>query len=112
MNSSDLAERYFAHMRDRDLEGLTSIFDEDAVVILPDGREVTGLPAIRGMYQHIWGAGAPSPTPLATVAGPDGVAVEIEAKLPDGSVRRTANFFHIGAEGRIARLSIYKRGDW
>jgi ketosteroid isomerase-like protein len=112
VNSTVLADRYFACMMARDLDGLAAIFDEDAVVVLPDGREVSGLPAIRGMYQHIWGSGAPSPTPLATVAAAQAVAVEIEARLPDGSSRRTANFFHLGAEGRIARLSIYKRGDW
>jgi hypothetical protein len=111
VNPFTLAERYFAHMRSRDLDGLASLFTAEAVVALPDGREVAGLAAIRGMYQHIWGAGAPSPTPLASIAGPDGVATEIEARLPDGSSRRTANFFYLGADGRIVRLSIYKRGD-
>lgn len=112
MNSSVLADRYFAHMHGRDLDGLAALFTEEAVVVLPDGREVAGLTAIRGMYQHIWSAGAPSPAPLATIAARNGVAVEIEASLPDGSSRRTANFFHTGPDGRIVRLSIYKRGDW
>jgi ketosteroid isomerase-like protein len=112
VNSSVIADRYFAYMHGRDLDGLAAMFSADAVVVLPDGREVTGLPAIRGMYQHIWGSGAPAPTPLAMVATPNAVAVEIEASLPDGTSRQTANFFHIGAGGRIARLSIYKRGSW
>lgn len=112
MTPSDLVERYFAHMRSRDLDGLASLFVADAVAILPDGREVAGLAAIRGMYQHIFGAGAPSPTPQAVIEGANGAAVEIEARLPDGTSRRTANFFHLGEDGRIVRLSIYKRGDW
>lgn len=112
MNPTDLVERYFAHMRSRDLDGLASLFADDATAVLPDGREVSGLASIRGMYQHIFSVGAPTPTPLATIAGPEGAATEIEARLPDGSSRRTANFFHLAADGRIARLSIYKRGDW
>jgi 3-hydroxyisobutyrate dehydrogenase-like beta-hydroxyacid dehydrogenase len=112
LTPGDLADRYFACMRSRDLEGLAALFAEDAVAVLPDGREVAGRAAIRGMYQHIFGAGAPTPTPLASIPGPHGVAAEIEAQLPDGSKRRTANFFHLGPDGRIVRLSIYKRGDW
>jgi ketosteroid isomerase-like protein len=112
LSPTELVDRYFTHMRARDLDGLATLFAEDAVAVLPDGKEVAGLASIRGMYQHIFNAGAPSPTPLATVAGPDGVATEIEAKLPDGVIRRTANFFHLGADGRIVRLSIYKRGNW
>lgn len=110
MRPTELTERYFACMRSRDLEGLAALFTEDAVAVLPDGREVQGRAGIRGMYQHIFGAGAPSPTPLATIAAADGAATEIEARLPDGSVRRTANFFHLDAEGRIVRLSVYARG--
>jgi len=112
LGPTELVDRYFTHMRARDLDGLATLFAEDAVAVLPDGKEVAGLASIRGMYQHIFSAGAPSPTPLATIAGPTGAATEIEAKLPDGVVRRTANFFHLGPDGRIVRLSIYKRGDW
>jgi hypothetical protein len=111
LDAPSLVERYFAHMRARELDDLAALFAEDAVITLPDGRDVAGLAAIRGMYQHIWTSGAPSPTPLATIAGPNGAATEIEAKLPDGSSRRTANFFHIGTDGRITRLSIYRRSE-
>jgi len=112
LSPTELVDRYFTHMRARDLDGLATLFADDAVAVLPDGKEVVGLAAIRGMYQHIFNAAAPTPTPLATIAGPSGAATEIEARLPDGVTRRTANFFHLGADGRIARLSIYKRGDW
>jgi uncharacterized protein (TIGR02246 family) len=107
---NEIADRYFACMRGRDLEGLAALFAEDAAFVLPDGREVAGLTAIRGMYQHIFAAQAPSPTPVARVVGPNAAAVEIEARFEDGSSRRTANFFHLDAEGRIARVSVYARG--
>lgn len=112
MTATDLVDRYFAHMRGRDLEGLAGLFAEDATAVFPDGREVAGLAAISAMYQHIFNAGAPTPTPLSTIAGPGGAAVEIEARLPDGTSRRTANFFHLGPDGRIVQLSVYKRGNW
>lgn len=109
MNSQDLADRYYARMGDHDLEGMAALFTETAVVTLPDGRELAGLAAIRGMYAQIWGA-APSPSPHAFIPGANGVAVEIETHLPDGTSRQTANFFHLDAQGRIERLSIYRRG--
>jgi hypothetical protein len=112
VNPTELADRYFQCMRARDLEGLCALFTDDAIALLPDGREIAGLAAIRGMYQHIMGAGAPSPSPQAIITGPNGAAVEIEARLADGSSRRTANFFHLAPDGRIACLSVYKRGDW
>lgn len=112
MDSAAVAGRYFECMRGRDLDGLAALFAEDAVAVLPDGKAVAGLAAIRGMYQHIFAAGAPTPSPQATVAGGRSAATEIETRLGDGSTRRTANFFHLDADGKIARLSIYKRGDW
>lgn len=110
MNLQDRVERYFGHVRDRDLEGLSTLFAEEAVVILPDGRELVGLAAIRGMYQQLFGSGAPSPTPLGTILGEGAAATEIEARLPDGSIRRTANFFRFDAEGRVIGMNVYRRG--
>ncbi len=49
----------------------------------------------------LFAAMSPSPTQLAVIAG--------EARLPDGTVRRTANFFHFNGQGRIERLSICSR---
>ena len=37
----------------------------------------------------------------------EAIAVEIEARLPDGTARRTANFYHLNGDGRIQRLSVY-----
>lgn len=108
---ADVATRYFDAIRARELDALCALFTAEAVMVLPDGRELAGIEAIRGMYTYLFGAGAPVPTAVATVVGPDSAAAEIEARLPDGSVRRTANFFHLDASGLIVRLSVYRRGD-
>ena len=110
MDHTILVDRYFANMRARNVEGLTKLFAADAVFILPDGRVLPGIAAIRELYGKLFAAQAPSPTPLAMIAGAHGVATEIEARLPDGTVRRTANFFHFNGEGLIERLSVYARG--
>ena len=112
MTPNQLADRYFDCMRGRDLEAMVALFTRDAVIVLPDGKEVAGAASIQGMYKYIMGANAPTPQPQATIAGPSAVAVEIESRLGDGVSRRTANFFHLDAGGQILRLSIYKRGDW
>jgi hypothetical protein len=62
------------------------------------------------MHQGVFAAGAPVPTPGPRVVGERAAAVEIAAQLPDGTVRRTANFFHLDEAGRIQRLSVYMRG--
>lgn len=105
-----VVERYFANMRARDLEGLVKLFAPEAMFILPDGRELSGIAAIHDMYSKLFAATAPSPTPLAMIAAAHGVATEIEARLPNGTIRRTANFFQFNDEGLIKRLSVYARG--
>ena len=105
-----MVDRYFANMKARNLEGLVKLFAQDATFILPDGRELSGTPAIHDMYAKLFAAMPPSPTPLAVIAGPHGVATEIEARLPNGTIRRTANFFHFNEQGLIRRLSVYARG--
>jgi len=110
MNPVDITERYFASIRARDLDGLAALYAEDACFTLPNGREFYGIDAIREMHRGVFAAGAPSPTPLASIAGTSSIAVEIEARLPDGTVRRTANFYYLNAAGRIQRLSVYIRG--
>jgi hypothetical protein len=36
--------------------------------------------------------------------------VEIEARLPDGTTRNTANFYYLNDAGKIQRVSVYMRG--
>jgi hypothetical protein len=110
MSPADLTERYFASVRTRDLDGLIALYAEDACFTLPNGREFNGIDAIREMHRSVFAASAPSPTPLSSIASASSVAVEIEAHLPDGTVRRTANFYYLNAAGRIQKLSVYMRG--
>jgi hypothetical protein len=105
-----LIDRYFAAMRGRDIESLMALFAADAVMVLPDGRELAGVRAIRGMYEHLFATNPPSPSPKATIISSVGGAAEIETRLGDGSSRQTANFSHLDVAGRIRRLSVYGRG--
>lgn len=110
MKPSELAERYFECIRARDIDGLIALYAEDATFVLPNGRVFSGAAKIREMQLGVFAASAPFPTPVAMVVGDGAVAVEIEAKLADGTTRQTANFFHLTADGRIQRLSVYMRG--
>lgn len=109
MNPIDVAERYFAAIRARDIDGLMALYAEEASFTLPTGTTATGKDAIRALHESVFAAGAPFPTPMAMVAGESAIAVEIEARLPDGTVRNTANFYTLDQTGRIARLSVYTR---
>jgi hypothetical protein len=54
---------------------------------------------------------APYPTRGPRVVGAHEIAAEIDAKMPDGSIRNTANFFYVNDAGRIQRLHVYSRGN-
>lgn len=107
---AEVAQRYFECIRGQDIDGLAQLYAEDASFTLPDGRRFIGIAAIREMHAGVFAAGPPMPTPIDMVVGDNAVAVEIEARLPDGSSRRTANFYHLNADGRIGRLNVYRRG--
>src|SRR3974377_2000454 len=64
----ELANRYFASIKDQDLDGLIAFFAEDATMNLPDGREFRGVAAIRAMYHSLFAAQSPSPRPVTAVA--------------------------------------------
>jgi ketosteroid isomerase-like protein len=110
VDKHELVDRYFANIRNKDLDSLIAFFAPSATMTLPDGRELAGVVAIRTMYSSLFAAQSPSPRPITVIAGEHGVAAEIEATLPNGTVRRTANFFHLESDGKIKRLSIYARG--
>ena len=111
MNVNDIADSYFNCIRSRDVDGLVNLYAEDAVITLPNGSQVAGSSAIRAFQTNVFARGAPYPTPGPRVAGGNAIAVEIEAKLPDGSIRHTANFFYVNDSGRIQRLSVYTQGS-
>ena len=104
------AERYFAAVRARDIDAFMALFAPGAVLVLPDGREIAGLAAIRELELHTFAQGAPMPVPANIVAGKNGIAVEIDVGLPDGRALRMADFFELDGEGLIQRLSVYRQG--
>jgi len=109
MHPTELAERYFASVRDRDIERFMALFNKDATFVLPDGREVVGEGAIREMELAVFKSGVPTPSPGAMVVGENSIAVEVQVHLAGGGVRRIASFFQL-REGRIQRLSVYRQG--
>ena len=109
MNPKDVADRYFAAIRARNVDDLVALYADDATFILPNGIESKGTVAIRKTHESVFASGAPVPSPQAFVVGENAVAVEIEARLPDGTTRRTANFYQLNGQGRIQRLSVYMR---
>jgi uncharacterized protein (TIGR02246 family) len=109
MNPKDVADRYFAAIRARNIDDLISLYADDATFVLPNGKESKGVAAIRQTHQSVFDAGAPMPMPLVMIVGDAAIAVEIEAQMPDGTSRRTANFYQLNSLGRIQRLSVYMR---
>ncbi len=109
MDPKAIAERYFAAIRARNLDDLIALYADDATLVLPNGKESKGVAAIRETHQSVFNAATPTPFPQAMIVGDTAIAVEIEAKMPDGTSRRTANFFHLSHQGRIQRLNIYMR---
>jgi ketosteroid isomerase-like protein len=104
-----LAARYFQAMRDKDLPTLRTLFAADAVLSVPDGRSFQGIEAICGWFEQLFASVAPSPTCVAELATPRAIAAEIETALPNGTVRRTANFFDIDERGLVKGLRTYAR---
>ncbi len=109
MRPSEIPDHYFPAVRARDIERFMALFAADAVVILPDGKEVTGAPAIREMESHVFATGGPMPQPTAVVAGERSIAVEIDVHLAGGRVMKAANFFQLNDAGLIQRLSVYRK---
>jgi ketosteroid isomerase-like protein len=109
MHPKDLPNHYFSSVRARDIDRFMALFADDAIMILPDGREFVGAAAIREMELAVFATGAPMPAPVAIVAGENSVAVEIDVRLPNGQILKFGDFFHLDAEGRIKRLSIYRK---
>jgi uncharacterized protein (TIGR02246 family) len=109
MTPAELPEHYFPAVRERDIERFMALFAEDAVMILPDGTEVVGAPAIREAEQKVFASGAPVPQPTFVTAGENAVAVEIDVHLPGGRVMKAANFYQLNGDGLIKRLSTYRK---
>lgn len=109
MNTEHLARTYYRKVNAKDLEGLLSLFAEDAVFTLPDARQVAGLAAIRQMYERVFALGGPQPQPIRFIAAEHGVAAEIEVHLADGTVRQMASFFQVGGDEKFTAVGVYQR---
>lgn len=110
MTPQEIAESYFRSIRAKDIDGLMMLYAQNATFTLPNGKSFAGKTAIRQMHLSVFSAGSPTPTPLAMISSDTAIAVEIEARLADGTVRHTANFYHLDRNGLIERLSVYMRG--
>ena len=107
MTPTEVALAYFAAVRAKDVDGFVALFAGDADYIMPNGAHYRGAEEIREAQSRVFISGSPVPTPLSMTAGDKGIAVEVEARLPDGSSRFTANIYQLNEAGRIQRLSVY-----
>jgi 3-hydroxyisobutyrate dehydrogenase len=103
-------DAYFAAVRAKDIDAWMALFVEDADYKLPNGKAFKGKPAIREFQQMVFGSGSPVPHLGARFIGSEGIAVEVEAHLPDGSVRQTTNHYRFDESGKVASLTVYARG--
>jgi 3-hydroxyisobutyrate dehydrogenase-like beta-hydroxyacid dehydrogenase len=103
-------DAYFAAVRAKDIDAWMALFAEDATYTLPNGQVCQGKTAIREFQQKVFASGSPFPTPVGRIAASDGIAAEVQAKLPDGSVRNTVNVYRFDEAGKIRSLSVYMRG--
>jgi 3-hydroxyisobutyrate dehydrogenase-like beta-hydroxyacid dehydrogenase len=101
---------YFAAIRAKDIDALMTLYADDAAFTLPNGQTANSKVAIRETHLGVFASGSPYPTPVARIVGTEGIAVEIEAALPDGSVRKTTNIYRFDSEGKILSLGVYMRG--
>lgn len=105
----ETVESYFAAVRAKDLDAFVGLFANDSSYSVPNGKTMTGPAEIREFQTMVFGSGAPYPTPSAWFVAPDGIAVEVEARLPDGTVRQTTNHYRFDADGKIVSLRVYVR---
>lgn len=48
MSPNEVADRYFEVVRNRDVEGLVSLYADDAMITLPNGAQVAGIVDAQG----------------------------------------------------------------
>jgi 3-hydroxyisobutyrate dehydrogenase len=101
---------YFAAVRAKDIDALMALYAEDATFTLPNGKSFSGKDVIREVHLGVFASGSPYPTPGLRFGGLKGIAVEVAAQLPDGSVRQTSNHYVFNEAGKIQSLGVYMRG--
>lgn len=107
MNLDEVIDSYFAAIRAKDIESLMALYGENAIFSLPNGREYIGKDSIRAMQLSVFAASAPQPSLGRMIIAQSAAAVEVEARLPDGSVRHTTNHYYLNKAGEVERLTVY-----
>lgn len=110
MNGQNIADRYFAAMREQNLEVLLDLFSEDGVIVWPDGRAIEGKAAIREVYARLFQGPSNNPAPATLMLGPESFSVEVASRFDSGETRRTINVFRLGPDRLIVRMDSYRQG--
>ena len=104
-----VVDAYFETVRAKDVDSFAALFAQNAEFILPNGTRLEGRSAIAETQAKVFAAGAPYPKPVARYSGPEGIAVEIETRLPDETVRNTTNIYRFDETGKIRSLGVTMR---
>lgn len=105
-NTAVTAERIAALMASGDLDGMTALYHDDAVVDWPQsGERVVGRENIREMLRSYPG-GTPAPTVRAVHSAGDLAVAETLVTYPDGSRWHTAEIFQF-RDGKVAYEAAY-----
>jgi hypothetical protein len=105
MSPDEVLDRYFDCVTRKDMDGLLTIFAEDAVIVTSSG-EYQGHAAIAAFYRN----GVFRITRFHPSTGPrhrfeNRIALEIEL-IGDGEVRKVGDFFTM-VDGKITRMVVY-----
>lgn len=103
-------DRYFAAIHAKDIEVLMALYADHATFTLPNGKRFNGKDEIRSVHQSVFDSSSPIPKPEVYIVSKEGIAVEIEALLPDETVRYTTNHYRFDDSGKIISLGVYARG--
>jgi hypothetical protein len=126
----DVAPEYFRCVQEKDAEGISRLFSDDAVRVSFDGVVADGHAAVLDWYvsrdfkqSYIWRLpsgetiepAAADPPPVGTlrpllpgIVSAERCAVEVEVALADGSRYRALDLFTLGADGRVTQLLVYR----
>ena len=105
----DAADAYCAAVNAHDLEALRQLFAEDVVAVNTLG-EYRGREEVVGFYEQIVLANDVRVDPVHMYEAGNTCVVELEGRSPSTpDLYRMVDIFTVGTDGRIARLSIYRR---
>ena len=110
MTREEIADTYFAAMREQNLDKLLSVFADDGMIVWPDGRSIAGKAAISDVYTRLFQGPSNNPAPATLMIGPESFSVEVASRFDDGTTRRTINIFRLNDAGLIARMDSYRQG--